>query len=368
MRKFLFLGFLALLFLVSCAGPQEAVKKDDNGNVLLNWNFLDKKVSGSNPNLNYYYTKSSTILDKGKLREDSVFVLSESEDDADYGVVYEMANSDFKVFQVGEDDDGNIVSIPWMASITPEPAFKFFEVNPNFDQDEPVANNEEAVAGIDLSKKVTQFIIRANPMDENYDQYNNVDDRYSKNSRFSVTWDKDALGTTDEVRQFNFDDSSSLSLPIKAGDNSVIIDTLKGKYFMLFSQGQPSFKVNDYKKGDLILEGLSSERKQGVFYLKIGEAPILKSLNKMLKNSKSDDGTKKKRRRLTLKDKYPDGYYEIPVDELMCEDHSWLYERCVLNRKISEGQEIVIIGKNYFNARASEDFVKKYKGKHKMPK
>lgn len=374
--KKVFLVILALMsvwLMASCSGARDIVRNNGDGGVDVDWLFR-QQIDGNNPDLPYYFSADTNWLRQGKLKP-SVAELEEDEG-SDYGTAPDMEGKPFQVFQVEEDSlTGDVIGVLWVADITAVPTLKLLREGLA-----PENENEdggETVAGMPIGK-VVEYRIRAVPMDENFDDYWNVDDRYAQDSRWVMTWDKDAFPNVDEVWQFdlsNQDGVAPIKLPVAPGSNRVAIDSRKGKYSMLYRKGSPAMAINDWKREDLKLEGLDLEKLNGKYYLKLKAMPILKPLSLLLKeeqeNSRQSPKAKFHRYKArhahyTLKQKYPDGYYRADIKDIKCDD-SDLYRLCVLAGKISKGQKEVIIGKNYLRANGSKLLRATYVGKEIIP-
>jgi hypothetical protein len=291
---------LALLLVVAvglgaCSGVREIVRNGEVGNVEVLKDFMNG-IAYNNPNEPHYYSTDTNWLgNDGKLKE-TVMELAEA-DDEDYQSADETAGRPFRVFQVEINDSGQVARVNWEAYITAEPKLRL--MGENFP---PKANTEAAdknkknsgrtIAG--QNNQVKRYIISAVLMDENFDDYSNVDERYAQNTRYVITWDRDAFPNVDEVRQFDFlnqDQTASESVQVAPGDNSVVLDSRKGLYFQLFFQGSPAMEINNWKREDLELRGLGLVRLNGEFYLKLERVPKpkLKTLNSMLHESQGDN-------------------------------------------------------------------------------
>jgi|GEM_PF-3348530 len=355
MKKLL---LLLLLSLVSCAGAENMLLKDGN-DVLINKSFLNK-ISGQNEDLPYYFSADTSWLKEGKLTP-AVGILNDADD---YQVANDMANQPFQIFQVQEDDLGNVLSVNWVADITADPNLKLREnlrtSKPRLD-DGPVAQagvtgtnngpNNETFDEIFVTPAAVKFIIQAVKVDNKFDCYNDVNDRYGKDTRYFISWDANAI-QADEIQQFLTPDSASVNTPV-AG-HSIVVDSRQGLYLKLLNRGQLSFMINPDKPDDLELLGLSlvSRATGDDYYLKIITG--LKPLRQIL------------RKHYSLKQKYPEGYYQVAVPELKG-DSSDLYRLCLIDGDIAVGQDTVIVGVNYFKKYASDTLQKKYQGREIKP-
>jgi hypothetical protein len=376
MKKLILLvGLLVAVWLTSCAGPQEALRNDGEGNVKAARGFLEK-ISSANPELPYYFSADSNWLTKDNgLNDESVGELT---DEGDEYSADGMADSSFQMFQVAQDDNGKVNKILWIANITSQPKLKLLRENlPPLTNEEDLnkTGTGKALAGLPLSgNKVVGFWIRAKKLDSSFDDYTNVDARYGQDTRYVISWDKDALGQTDEVKQYDFsnqDGHELNSIKVKPGENTAVVDTRSGKHFMLYSQGAPAMEINPLKREDLRLDGLALVRHDGKFYLEItpppepAPTPTLKPLSTMLKESQAKQTVKVKakhrpvRRHYSLKEKYPNGYYVVEVKEL----NAQLFDQCWNNHKISLNQKKVIIGKEWFEQYGSQELQERYKDK-----
>jgi hypothetical protein len=263
---------VGLVWLSSCASDREIVKKDGQGNVLVSQDYLNS-IKGSDPNKDYYYSTDSTWMSEGRLN-DKVGILEPGSDN--YDVAYEMEDSSFHIFQVELDEANKIVSIPWLAGITEEPQLEFLKKDYHSG---PLANKKEAIAGLGAYNPV-KFIIKYTPMRSRNDNYDDVNDRNSVNSRGIVSWDKDAFlgvkyvkqakkqsgeatlkmsvkeGETIEFKETKSRAQETGSILVEAGGGKATVDVSNGEYIQLCNEKGDGIKSNPLKPDALELIGL----------------------------------------------------------------------------------------------------------------
>jgi len=274
MKKVLSILFvlIGLVWLNSCSSNREIVKKDGQGNILINQNFLSS-IEGSSLDKPYYYSTDSSWLADMRLN-DQVWELEPNS--SDYATALEMEDSSFFIFQADIDETDKIVEVPWLAGITKEPQLRLLGKD-----DYPVFRTKEAIAGLGAYNPV-KFIIRAVKMGPWHDKYLNIEDRYARDSRYVISWDKDAFPNVKYVQQANkLSGEATLKLTVKdgetiefketkskskesrkklieAGNNEAIIDIREGEYVQLCDDQGKGIKINPLKKDDLELEGLTA--------------------------------------------------------------------------------------------------------------
>lgn len=305
MKKVL-IYWLALIvglgWLNSCASVPEIVKKDGQGNVQVYQSFLNSIKKG-NSNEPYHYSSNPNCLANGKLGSD-VYDLEKASDD--YALAEGMEDSVFYAFQTKLDDAKNVSELLWVFQVTAEPMVDWdFLGRENLLGMVVKDEKKEAVGGMS-EEIVKQYIIRAVRMGPWHDKYLNVDDRYAKDSRYVITWDKDAFYVeylkqtneyTAEITQTSpVEDNETIEFKqtrripgeitkvgVVPGENEAIIDIHKGSYINLCQEvnGQEiAVKINPYKEKDLILDGLVAVTFGKEYWLKIITQPVPEKLAK----------------------------------------------------------------------------------------
>lgn len=373
----LLLVLASLFWLSSCSGSREIVKKDGQGNILVSQDFLSG-IEGSDLNLPYYYSADSNWLVNRRLN-DQVWELEESS--SDYVLATAMEDSSFFVFQADVDNADNVTKVIWLAGITKQPRLRILERNNYLT---PVAKKEteeveETIAGV-REENVIQFIIRSEKMGPKHDKYYNVEDRYAKDERFVISWDKDAFPDVEYIKQMKDRSDDINEVMVEAGSNEAIVDIRKGKFIKLcwkIGGQETSVKINPYKEKDLILDNLVAVAVGKDYWLKIVIPPVEKKIineddasndpadqefTNIKKRPANCDSRKKSLSRYSLKQKYPEGYCLVDVPELE-QDESYLYDLCVRDGDINPciKQRDVIIGFNYLREHGSERLYAKYK-------
>lgn len=279
MKKLFFLIILislSLIWLSGCAGTRDIVKKDGQGNVLVDQNFLGS-IEGSNPNNPYYYSSSSAWLKKGRL-DNQVWEMENGP--SDYALAAEMEDSSFYVFQADIDDQDNVERVAWMAGITKEPKIRILERNNYPVSPDSSDQDGKTIAGIN-EDAVRQFIIRSVKLGPENDEYYNVEDRYAQDSRFVVSWDKTAFPKVQYLKQIKDRASEYNIVPVEPGSNEVVVDIRKGRYIQLcwkVNGKEITVNVDPYKEKDLILEGLATIILGKDYWLKIIVPPITEKI------------------------------------------------------------------------------------------
>jgi hypothetical protein len=189
-----------------------------------------------------------------------------------------MSGKQFQLFQVAQQADGMVEKVLWLADITAEPKLHLRTARdkPKTVQDTiaPVPDKKtrkKTIAG-QSDGQVKAFWVKSQLMDENFDDYGNVDAREALDSRYIISWDADALGKTDEVIQYDFsnqDNHEPFAIEVIPGENSVVVDIRNGKDFQLFSEGVSFMIINPLKPGDLNLVNLAKVKYDGQDYLEI---------------------------------------------------------------------------------------------------
>lgn len=251
-----------LTWLNACSSSQEIVKKDGQGGVDASTGFLSK-IEGSNPNQPYYFSTNYNWLKNKKL---DGYVGSLDNYSADYMKAEAMEDSSFNIFQVDVNNADSVLRVAWIADITREPQLRLLS------KDEyPDKTSGETVAGVN-EETVKQYIIRAMPMGPWHDEYSDIEDRYAKNTRFVITWDKDAFPDVQYLKQIKERASVFNEVAVAKGDNEAIVDIRKGRYIQLcwkVNGKEINVKVNPYKESDLILDGLVAVPLNKDYWLKI---------------------------------------------------------------------------------------------------
>lgn len=317
MKKVLifWLLLLALVWLASCSSPDPVVKKSGNKRIGISQAFIND-IKGNDVNRPIFYSSNLDWLTNKRL-DDQVWQIGDYT--GDYVEAIDMEDSTFWLFQADIDAQKNVKKVLWSAKITDTPALELQS------EDLPSKDNQ-TIAGLAPGKKVTRYIISAVPVDSNFDEFTDIENRYALLTRFKLSWDKDAFDNVDEIRQFDLSNQDGLketSILLISGEHTATIDSRRGLYLQLLAQGSPAIEINDYKREDLETKGnLSLVKFNGQFYLKLDPTPQVKppGINETPANSQTSSGylsRLKPMRYAKLSNYAKTGFIRLPTIELL---------------------------------------------------
>jgi len=371
MRKLiLVLWLLAAIGFTACSGGK-GILYNGKGVVEIERSLLQGIVGYDQTKPLYYSADIDNWLKDGKLKESVGRVRDNGK--GSYVAVRGMSGKQFQLFQVAQKEDGTVDSVVWLADITAEPKLHLRTIQHKetaTETDTIVKTPErQTITGRGNGNQVVGFWVKAQKLDSTFDDYGNVEFREALDTRYVISWDVDALGHTDEIRQFNFtnqDGHGPSIVAVDPGENSVVVDVRQGKQLMLYSQNAPAMIINPLKLGDLHLVGLDKVKYDGKDYLEITtlSAVKLKTLSEMLKDNQAKaKPVKKIKKHYTVKQMYPNGYYWVVINEM----NATLYDQCYNAGKIKKDWTSIRVGKEWLAKYGSAALKEAYKDKLVIP-